>query len=217
MRITWYLLTPVLAVLLLAWVIGGPASDTQAGIVMDYGDFDLDQWVYDGKRVAAGRSDKFDESNELVQTRGQGIAAYLRELQFKDGIIECDMAGGAYLGISFRVREAGDDRLSEDIYFRLVGNQRPATVQYYPHGMLKQEEMHRLPYEQAIRPIAQNEWFHVRIEVQGRQARVFLDHNPAPIQVIEDLMHDHMEGSVGLRSWGGRFANLKVTLWESDE
>ena len=71
MRMTWYLLASVSVVLVLAWVTWGPAPDTQAGTVMEYGDFDLDQWVYDGKRVAAGRSDKFDKSNELVQTRGK--------------------------------------------------------------------------------------------------------------------------------------------------
>lgn len=192
-----------------------PAQGTRAGAIKDYGDFQLDQWVYDEKRVAVGWSEKFPKANEMIQTLGRGTAAYPRNLQFRDGIIECDMAGGAYLGISFRIREVEGKRFSEDIYFRISGNQRPKTVQYYPHGKLKQEELHRPPYEQPIRLIEQNEWFHVKIEVQGRQARVFLDHNQEPVQVIEDLMHDHTDGSVGVRSWGGRFANLKVTLMES--
>jgi hypothetical protein len=191
-----------------------PEPDTRPGVVKDYGDFDLDQWVYDEKRVAVGWSEKFPNANELVQTRGMGTAAYPRDLQFRDGAIECDMAGGAYLGISFRIREVDGERLSEDVYFRISGNQRPQTVQYYPHGTLKQEELHRPPYERPIRLIEQDEWFHVRIEVQGRQARVFLDDSRDPVQVIEDLMHDHADGSVGVRSWGGRFANLKVTLTE---
>jgi len=192
-----------------------PAPDTGGAEVRDYGDFQLDEWVYDVKRVAVGWSEKFSKANEMVQTRGRGTAAYPRNLEFRDGIIECDMAGGAYLGISFRIREVEGKRLSEDIYFRISGNQRPKTVQYYPHGKLKQEDLHRPPYEQAIRLIEQDEWFHVRIEVQGRQARVFLDHSQEPVQVIEDLMHDHIDGSVGVRSWGGRFANLKVTRMES--
>ena len=125
------------------------------------------------------------------------------------------MAGGAYLGISFRIREVEGERLSEDIYFRIAGNGRPEPVQYYPHGTLKQEELHRTPYEQPIRLIEQDEWFHVKIEVQGRRARVFLDRDPEPVQVIEDLMHDHTHGSVGVRSWGGRFANLTVAPSEA--
>ena len=191
------------------------ASDARPGVVMDYGDFDLDAWVYDAKRVAVGWSEESRDANELVQTRGIGTAAFHRDLQFRDGIIECDMAGGAYLGISFRIREVEGKRLSEDVYFRISGNQRQETVQYYPHGTLKQEELHRPPYELPIRLIEQDEWFHVKIEVQGRQARVFLDHNQEPVQVIEELMHEHSDGSVGVRSWGGRFANLKVTPMEA--
>ena len=81
-----------------------PEPDTRPGVVKDYGDFDLDQWVYDEKRVAVGWSEKFPKANEMVQTLGRGTAAYPRNLQFRDGIIECDMAGGAYLGISFRIQ-----------------------------------------------------------------------------------------------------------------
>lgn len=192
------------------------APDAGAPIVKDYKGFDLDEWVYDAKRVAAGWSERFPRgSNELIQTLGRGTVAYPRDLLFSDGAIECDMAGGAYLGISFRIREVDGKRYSEDIYFRISGNQRPQTVQYYPHGTLKQEELHRPPYEEAIRLIEQDEWFHVRIEVQGRQAQVFLDNNKEPVQVVDDLMHNHGIGSVGVRSWGGRFANLKVTLTES--
>ncbi len=216
MKTLGYLATLVAIALSLAGAAQEPLSDpdVRLGVVRDYGDFDLDQWVYDEKRVAVGWSEEFPHANELVQTRGMGTAAYPRGLLFRDGSIECDMAGGAYLGISFRVREVEGERLSEDIYFRISGNQRPQTVQYYPHGTLKQEELHRPPYEQPIRLIEQNEWFHVRIEVQGRQARVFLDDGSEPVQVIEDLMHDHTNGSVGVRSWGGRFANLQVTLAE---
>jgi hypothetical protein len=178
--------------------------------VKDFGDFQLDRWVYDEKVTSISDSEKFSGSKELLQTRVRGTVAYPKNFQFRDGVIECDMAGGFYLGISFRIVEVEGERFSEDIYFRVEGNERPKTVQYYPHGKLGQRDLHRPPYEQAIRLIKQDEWFHVRVEVQGRQARVFLDNEKEPVQVIEDLMHDHAVGSVGVRSWGGRFANLKV-------
>jgi hypothetical protein len=215
MKTIAYLASLAVIVLPLSGIAQEQATVSQSVDVRNYGDFELDEWVYDAKRVAVGWSRQFDKANEMIQTLGRGTVAYPRNLRFKDGVIECDMAGGAYLGISFRIRDVDGKRLSEDIYFRLLGNQRPKTVQYYPHGKLKQDELHRPPYEQAIRPIEQNEWFHVRIEVQGRQARVFLDGRQEPVQVIDDLMHDHTEGSVGVRSWGGRFANLNVTLTEA--
>jgi hypothetical protein len=176
----------------------------------DYVDFKLDHWAFDDKIVSIIDSKQFPGSKEMVQALCRGTAAYPKNLQFKNGVIECDMAGGRYLGISFRIQEIEGERFSEDIYFRVEGNERPKTVQYYPHGKLGQEELHRPPYEQAIRLIKQNEWFHVRIEVQGRQTRAFIDNKEEPVQVIENLMHDHTVGSVGVRSWGGRFANLKV-------
>ena len=184
--------------------------------VKDFGDFQLDHWVYDEKVTSVRDSEQFSGSKELLQTRVRGTVAYPKNFQFRDGVIECDMAGGYYLGISFRIREVEGEHFSEDIYFRIEGNERQKTVQYYPHGILKQEELHRPPYEQAIRLIKQNEWFHVRIEVQGKQARAFLDNGKEPVQVIENLMHDHTVGSVGVRSWGGRFANLKVVHTKLD-
>lgn len=196
MRTGFYAIALVAVILSTAASAQEPAAEDSSSAVLDYGAFDLDRWVYDAKRVAVGWSMQFENANEMVQTRGYGIAAYPKDLKFRDGVIECDMAGGAYLGISFRIIEVDGERISEDIYFRVQGNQRAGTVQYYPHGQLKQEELHRPPYEQPIRTIEQDEWFHVRIEVQGKQARVFLDNGEEPVQVIDDLMHEHMELSL---------------------
>ena len=182
----------------------------------NYSDFQLDDWIYDEKVTSVRDSEQFPGSKELLQTRVRGTVAYPKNLKFRDGVIECDMAGGYYLGISFRIQDIEGERISEDIYFRVEGNERPKTVQYYPHGKLGQEELHFPPNELAIRLIKKDEWFHVRIEVQGRQARAFLDNEKEPVLVIENLMHDHGVGSVGVRSWGGRFANLIVTHTKPD-
>ena len=182
-------------------------------IVHDYSAFTLNAFTYDRKRVRVSESSQFEGKKELTQSAGRGTCAWVKDLHFTDGTIECDMAGGAYLGISFRVIQGDEsgDRMSEDVYFRVEGNQRSGTVQYYPHGKMKQEELHRPPYERPIRLINQKEWFHVRVEVIGRQARVFLDRKEKPVLVIDELLHEHRTGSVGLRSWGGAFANLVVT------
>ena len=96
-------------------------------------------------------------------------------------------------------------------HLTLDSAERAGTVQYYPHGKMKQEELHRPPYEEPIRLIKQKEWFHVRVQVSGRQVRVFLDRKKKPALVVDELLHQHRAGSVGLRSWGGAFANLVVT------
>jgi hypothetical protein len=192
------------------------------GAPLEFSAFNLKDWVCESSKVVVTDSPRFPGKQELEHTGGYSPQiAYLRDLSFSDGIIECDLAGGAYLGISFRVRpvegQPATERMSEDIYFRVEGNQRPATVQYYPHGQLKQEELHRPPFEEPIPMFAQGEWFRVRIEVAGKQARVFIGDSKEPVQVISELMHEHQSGSVGLRSWGGRFANLKITPFVSKD
>ena len=186
---------------------------TGRDIVHDYSALPLNAFRYETNRVRVSESSQFEGKKEMTQSAGKGTCAWVKDLHFTDGTIECDMAGGAYLGISFRVIQGDEStkRMSEDVYFRVEGNERPGTVQYYPHGKLKQEELHRPPYEEPIRLIKQKEWFHVRVQVSGRQARVFLDGKKKPVLVVDELLHQHRSGSVGLRSWGGAFANLIVT------
>lgn len=186
------------------------------GPPLEFSAFNIKDWVCESSKVVVTESRSFPGKQELEHTGGYSPQiSYLRDLSFSDGIIECDLAGGAYLGISFRVRpvegKPATERISEDIYFRVEGNQGSGTVQYYPHGKLKQEELHHPPFQGPVRLMAQGEWFHIRIEVIGKQARVFLGDSKEPVQVIPELMHEHQSGSVGLRSWGGRFANLRIT------
>jgi hypothetical protein len=186
-----------------------PAKTVQTDTI----NFDLSQWVYKADRVTIQDSQQFPGTQEMIHSGFGPTGAYLKDTTFSQGTIECDMAGGAYLGISFRVKPDDKDRISEDVYFRVENDQRPNTVQYYPHGKMKQEELHQPPFEMPTRAIKQKEWFHVRIEVNEHQARVYLDNSKEPIQVIDKLLHEHKEGSVGFRSWGNeaKFANLRIS------
>jgi hypothetical protein len=213
MKTTRNIIAPILVFSLSAF--GNEGASPQAA-PREFSTFNIQEWVCDSSKVVVRDSAKFPGKQELEQTGAYSPQiAYLKDFSFTDGTIECDLAGGAYLGVSFRVRpvegKAATERVSEDIYFRVEGNQRSATVQYYPHGKLKQDELHQPPFEQPVPMFAQGEWFHVRIEVSGRQARVFVGDSKEPVQIIPELMHEHQDGSVGLRSWGGRFANLKIT------
>ena len=186
-----------------------PAKTTQ----VHKDSFDLSQWAYNAGRVTVQDSQQFPGSQEMIHSGFGPTVAYLKDTTFSQGTIECDMAGGSYLGISFRVKPNGEDRISEDVYFRVENDQRPNTVQYYPHGKMKQEELHQPPFEMPTRAIKKKEWFHVRIEVNEQQARVYLDNGKKPIQVIDKLLHEHKKGSVGFRSWGNeaKFANLRIS------
>ena len=60
--------------------------------------------------------------------------AYLRDFEFTNGIIECDMRGGAYLGIAFRIRDEGEK--CEVFYFRPPEVEGwDHTIQYLARGI----------------------------------------------------------------------------------
>lgn len=59
--------------------------------------------------------------------------------------------------------------------------------------------------------IPMSEWFHVRVEVRGNEAKVFLNSDAQATMVIPRLASGQSEGLVGFWAWNGRLANLKVT------
>jgi len=127
--------------------------------------------------------------------------AVLKDVAFEDGTIECDIAmkAGArsYPGILFRFQ-------SEDEYERvyLRPHRSPLyddAVQYVAafHGV-DSWQLHNGPGLSAAAAIPADRWVHVKIEVLGTQARVFLDNAPQPVLVIGDLKHGRTSGRLGL-------------------
>src|SRR6188768_3114370 len=60
-----------------------------------------------------------------------------------------------------------------------------------------------------------NEWITMRIEVKGKQARLFLNDNKQPSLIVNDLkLGDNVSGAIGLWVDGGTegyFKDLKIT------
>jgi hypothetical protein len=60
-----------------------------------------------------------------------------------------------------------------------------------------------------------NEWITMRIEVQGKEARLFLNNSQYPVLIVKDMkLGDNRSGSIGLwvGNWtDGYFRDLKVT------
>ena len=59
-----------------------------------------------------------------------------------------------------------------------------------------------------------DQWTHVKIDVHGRQARLYINNSPNPSLVISGLKGESLDGAVGL--WGyarqeSYFSNLKIT------
>jgi hypothetical protein len=64
-----------------------------------------------------------------------------------------------------------------------------------------------------------DQWTHVKIDVHGRQARLFINNSPNPSLIINGLKGDSLDGAIGL--WGytreeAYFSNLKITSAPSE-
>jgi len=128
-------------------------------------------------------------------------AALLKDVEFENGAIECDivMKGGArsYPGILFRVQSSEE---YERIYLR--PHRSPLyddAVQYLPafHGV-DSWQFYNGPGLSSGAVIPTDRWVHLKIEVLGTQARVFLDNSPQPALVVGDLRRGKSRGGLGL-------------------
>jgi sugar lactone lactonase YvrE len=154
-------------------------------------DFDSERWVvfsgqvteYQGRKCLAG-------------------SAFLKDAEFQDGVIEVDLLvtdvnKKSYPGINFRVQSQAD---YERFYIR------PHRAPIYPDA---------LQYTPAVKGIAgwqlysgagftaageipENEWIHVRLDVLGTQARVFVGDADSPALVIHELKHGVSKGTLSL-------------------
>jgi sugar lactone lactonase YvrE len=127
--------------------------------------------------------------------------ALLKDVELENGIIECDIAmkGGvrSYPGILFRVQSSEE---YERIYLR--PHRSPLyddAVQYVAtfHGV-DSWQFYNGPGLTSRAVIPADRWVHVKIEVAGTQARVYLDNAPQPVLVVGDLQRGKSRGGLGL-------------------
>ena len=157
--------------------------------------------------------------------------AIVENLAFTNGTIEVDVAGqpnphasgGArgFVGVAFRVQP---DRGTYDCFYLRPTNgraedqeRRNHTVQYISHpeftwSKFRQDSPSR--YESYV-DITPATWIHVKIEVTGDKARLFIDGREQPTLIINDVKSGAAgSGAVALWFEGStvaHFANLKIT------
>jgi hypothetical protein len=195
--------------------------------------------------LAAQSADRLDGKNvSITQTNYKGRSAIqliaapeaenatsyavVRDVLFRDGTIEVDLAGqpgasagsGArgFIGIAFRLQPDGR---YEYIYLRPTNGRaddqvrRNHSTQYSSHpdfdfARLRQEAPEK--YESYV-DLEPGVWTKYRIEVEGRKARLYVNGAEQPCLIVNDLKLEPREGQVAL--WvgpgtEGYFANLKI-------
>jgi hypothetical protein len=155
--------------------------------------------------------------------------ASVKDVSFRDGVIEVDLAGqpavGApgeargFIGVAFRIQ--GDGRY-EYVYLRPTNGRaedqirRNHSTQYssfpdFDFARSRQEAPEKYESYVDLEPGA---WTKYKLEVAGRKARLYVNGANQPCLIVNDLKLNAGEGGVAL--WvgpgtEGYFSNFKIT------
>ncbi len=176
---------------------------------------------FEGKTWAAGLAKEvkvvqYKGKKALHVVGGENTFVFLPNISFKNGVIECDIAGPRFSGLAFRGRKNG--RRAEQLYFRPQNSgteKHENSVQYavigHPQGSWRYlRDKFPGKYESGA-DIKPNEWFHARLEIQGKTLKVFVDKGKEPVLVVDPMLDGESEGTVGLWAYDTYFANFKCT------
>src|SRR5206468_178444 len=149
-------------------------------------------------------------------------AATLKDFEFTDGLIDFDIAGSGargFLGVFFRTQADGN---GEYIYLRPHKTGLDDAQQYTPilNGAAAWQIYNGPGFTRAV-DIPRGVWFHVRLEITGAQAKLFVNDMREPSLVMNDLKSGIRKGGVGLEG-SAYFSNFEIretppVAWERHE
>lgn len=138
----------------------------------------------------------------------------LTHMDFRDGVIEVKVLSRllesappfarGFIGVAFRIKE--DNSTFESIYIRPTNGRaedqlrRNHTVQYFSYPDYKFQRLRDESsgkYE-TYADIGLDEWITMRIEVKGKEARLYLNNQKHPSFIVSELLGETTSGSIGL-------------------
>jgi len=157
----------------------------------------------------------------------------IKGIDFKDGIIEIKVlsrllktapaSARGFIGVAFHIDEQNSK--FEGIYLRPTNGRaedqlrRNHSIQYFSYPDYDFDRLRKEAegvYE-SYADMGLNEWITMRIEVRGKQAKLFLNDNKQPSLIVNDLkLGDNVSGAIGLWVDGGTegyFKDLKITKY----
>jgi hypothetical protein len=182
---------------------------------------------------------RYDGSNAL-EVRLTGLYrgpdmdtfAYVPGLDFHDGTIEVDVAGSplpnapagarGFVGVAFRINENDGSFSCEGLYIRPTNSRaedqirRSRSTQYFSYPGYDFDRLRREApgqYE-SYADLVPGEWTHLRVEVSGANARLYVGAAEQPALIVLDLKRgSDAHGTVGLfvdNGTDGHFRNLSI-------
>ena len=144
-------------------------------------------------------------------------AIMVKDVNLRDGIIEADMnftSQRGFPGFAFRVQ---DENNFENFYIRPHQSGNPDATQYTPvfNGYAGWQLYHGEGYSKAF-PFKFNQWHHIKVELDGLQARIFIDDMEKPFMQVIEMKREWKTGRIGFLSGGVPvyFANVQYTVKE---
>jgi len=143
-----------------------------------------------------------------------GGAAVLKDFEMRDGVVDVDVATAAKRGFfGFDVRIDPDGLNYEEIYLRTHKSGLPDAIQYTPVlNTGRNWQIYNGPGFTAAVDIPRDEWFHLRLEVTGAQAKLYVKDMDKPALVMSDLKSGVQKGQIALFVLTGAtyFSNFEV-------
>jgi len=143
-----------------------------------------------------------------------GGGATLKDCEMRDGVIDVDVATPAsrsFFGIQFRIDKPGLN--AEWVYLRQHKSGLPDAMQYTPvlNTGLNWQIYNGPGFTGAVE-IPRATWFHLRLEVVGAQAKLYVKDMDKPALVMSDLKSGVQKGQVALAVLTGAtyFTNFEM-------
>jgi hypothetical protein len=143
-----------------------------------------------------------------------GGAAALKDFEMRDGVIDVDVATPAsrgFFGIEFRIADDGAN--AEQVYLRQHKSGLPDAMQYMPVlNTGNNWQIYSGPGFTGAVDIPKDIWFHLRLEVKGAQAKLYVKDLDRPALVMNDLKSGVQRGQVAIYAQVGAvyFSNFEI-------
>jgi hypothetical protein len=145
-----------------------------------------------------------------------GGAALLKDFEMRDSVIDVDVATSAkrgFFGIQFRLD--GDGSNGEEVYLRPHKSGLPDAIQYTPIlNTGRNWQIYNGPGFTGAVDIPKDVWFHLRLQVVGAQAKLYVQDMDKPALVMNDLKSGLQKGQVALFDLIGAtyFSNFEIRM-----
>ena len=141
-----------------------------------------------------------------------GGGATLKDFELRDGVVDVDVATPAsrgFFGIQFRINDAN----AEWVYLRQHKSGYPDAIQYTPvlNTGLNWQIYNGPGFTGAV-DIPKDVWFHLRLELTGAQAKLYVKDMDKPALIMNDLKSGIQKGQLALAVLTGAtyFSNFEV-------